>query len=223
MSVEIIPAQPSNADDIAHMINVSFDDKADAYNIANIIKEGAHYPLLAVIENHVVGFIDGFLTTSIEGHIRTELDLLAVHPDYQHRGIGKNLITAFTNLIEFQSLKYIRALVRTDNTSMQLAISKCGYTIDKGVQTLYVLPKTPTKPISQGAHVIAVNTFTYGGVWLEGKIADETLKTLDFGQSRVGQITGSVVPKSDANTIGQLLKQGFEPVKDFHWWIYSRN
>ena len=221
MSVEIISAQMTHAADIAHIIKVSFGEDADASTIAEVIKSGKHYPLIAILDDVVVGFIDGFLTKSSVGHIRAELDLLAVHPDCQGRGIGKKLINTFTKLQEVQSADYIRTLVRVDNTPMQYAISKCGYSSDKMVQALYILPKMPTKPASQSTHIVSVGTFTYRGIWLEGVINANALDALSLTQSNTDQITGAVVPIANMDTIAQLKKRNFEAVNDYHWWVYS--
>ncbi len=63
-----------------------------------VLSDTVHATTVSVNEGDVVGFADGFLTTSEDGTKRWELDLLAVQPEFQRRGIASALIAANTQM-----------------------------------------------------------------------------------------------------------------------------
>lgn len=60
-------------------------------------KQTPRTTFLAKGGNTLAGFVDAFITTSNSGDLRWEVDLIAVHPHYQRRGIGKRLLQASTD------------------------------------------------------------------------------------------------------------------------------
>ena len=221
MSIRIIPAEPNHAPQIATVIRLSFEEESNAQTIASIIKAGIHHTWVAIVDDTVVGFVDGFLTKDIGKVSRAELDLLAVHPDYQGQGIGKQLILMFTQSSAIQSADYIRTLIRFDNTPMQHAISQYGYMSDTKPHTLYIgVSQADEVDLPEHSHTVAVSTFTYSGVWLEGNISEKAIyHAQNQRDEKALEIVGTVVDKAAIETISLLQQHQFEAVNDYHWWF----
>lgn len=168
---------------------------SDAGHIANIMKsvwpeqipdiEKIRIPLARderqsfVVEfgDLIVGFVDCFMTTAADGCKRFELDLMAVLPSFQGQGIGKQLVEAATHAAEQQTADIIRALVQTDNVASFTALERRDFATDNSVYVLNVSSTelTATKPATQSLYIVAVNTFSYTGLWLENDFSEEAL------------------------------------------------
>lgn len=225
MAVQIITAEPHHAPQISIVIKRAFEEDANPETIAAIIETGSHHTWVAISDDAVVGFVDSFLTNSLEVNTHAELDLLAVNPDYQGQGIGKQLIQTFTQSPILAIADDIRTLIRVDNTAMQRAISQCGYTSDKNPHTLYIAATQANETIlPKNSHILAVNTFIYSGIWLEGDISEAAIQYAQNQRDKNDlEIVGVAVPKSDTSTVDLLKKQQFEAVKDYHWWFNRFN
>src|SRR4051812_12129153 len=103
------------------------DSTVNTYRIEKVLNDPTHLTMVYEIKEQVVGFADGFLTTSGDGIKRWELDLLAVHPDFQRRGIASALVTANTEIGKSMGAEIARGLVAVDNIGSQRAFSKSGY------------------------------------------------------------------------------------------------
>jgi GNAT superfamily N-acetyltransferase len=223
MPVSIRRAVPQDAQAIVDIIAAAFHEEANPTHIQAGIEankhgtcEGEHLTFVAEDEK-VVGFIDGFYTLSQTRTCRLELDLLAVHPEHSGKGIGKALINIFGEAIE--DARLIRALVAVSNTPMHQAMRNTGYQMREQAMSLFISSEGKTTTGHHQAHLIAVETFTYRGIWLEGIISKEAITTAHFVRESLNMdVVGAVVPSDAHSTIEILQASGFEFIKEFQWW-----
>lgn len=229
MPITIRPAIVQDAPSIAEIIKLAFGEDASSQQIQTCIEQKSFWTYVSVSDNIVTGFVFGFMTTSIDGKQRRELDLLAVHPDYQGQGIGKKLIEHFTE--DKTEADCIRALIAVGNTRMEKALTRLGYSTDNHVCGLYVssqsIPKidvgacysTPEKSDAIDSHFIPVITMTYNGIWLEGKITSQAINTALSSKKDQNDVVGAVVPVSDVSAINALELANFNFIKQYRRWV----
>ena len=223
MSITVRPMTPDDATTVATVIAQSLGDTVQSEHIQSVIAEDDHASFVAVDDEQVIGFVDGFLTIAQDGTRRWELDLLGVHPDYQGQGAGKKLIETFTNAASQYGATVVRALVATDNTPMQAAMTKTGYERLSATYELHISSasgKVINSP--ETAHLIPVNTFTYRGIWLESDITQTAIDAATALRANYGwDVVGAVVSQNDIATLNTLCAAEFTLIKTFHWWHYS--
>ncbi len=177
----------------------------------------------AIADNQVVGFVSNFITRDARGGRRLELDLLGVSPAWQGRGIGARLVGRSLQLARESEATTVRALVRCDNVAMQRICSRQGF--ERSVQASQLWISQARKPAAKArgmtaARIIAVETLTYSGYWLEGELSqgaiDDARRLLRAHPER--SLIGAVVPESDRIRIDLLRANSFAPMGDFHWW-----
>lgn len=191
--------------------------------IIGVLEDAAHSTMVAVCEGGVVGFVDGFRTVSQDGTKRWELDLLAVHPDFQRRGIASALVMANTQNGQTMGAEVARGLVAVGNIGSQRAFAKSGYETDGVICELMVASDTKFRSegrqIGGEAAVIAVRTINYRGLWVEG---DQNRAGLEkgLGQSpnSTFDLVGAVMPSDQTQNIMDAEALGFEKVGRFQWW-----
>lgn len=183
----------------------------------------AHATTVSINEGDVVGFADGFLTTSADGLKRWELDLLAVHPSFQRRGIASTLVEENTQMGQLRGAEMARGLVAIDNVGSQRTFAGCGYKTDEAICELLVASK-PYPPVGvieadKEFDFIRVNTINYAGIWIEGERTrtrlENALSQLANGQD---DLVGMVVPIHETQVIRDALSLGFERVGRYQWW-----
>ncbi len=179
--------------------------------------------LVATSGEEALGFADGFITLDDAGRRRYELDLLAVAPNAQGHGIGSALVAACVSAATARHADEIRALVRTSNAGMARILQRHGFRPSLQVHTLHVGQpgKAPATARPHEAHLIAVDTLTYSGIWLEGKLTQAALDVASRQLANAGGIVGAVFPSRDASTIELLRANGFDHAGEFHWWSLS--
>lgn len=197
------------------------DDTADVSLITRAIR-GADHVTHAALTNRVVGFVDGFTTTSIEGVRRWEVDLLAVMPGSQGQGIGTRLIAASTAAGRERGAALARGLVHVQNLASQKAFEKCGYEAS-GIHSLYVLSgDMPVSTVAADAinpYVIPVQTYNYVGAWLEGDLSLDGLQIVKRLRAACGwDVAGAVISHSDKTIIQAAFDAGYTHVGDYQWW-----
>lgn len=217
MPITIRAAMPQDAQAISQIIDLAFHEQANSEQIQKLIANNKHHTLV-VVSDKVLGFIDGFMTIAQDATKRLELDLLAVHPDFTGQGIGKQLISTFTE--NTQDIDTTRVLVATNNTLMRHAMKATGYQLDPQAQALYISSDSAEKTeISAEAHLISVETFTYSGIWLEGEITLEAIKSAQYQrQKQASDVVGAVISPENKDAIETVKSAGFEHVKYFQWW-----
>ena len=167
------------------MLNIRLADVNDAQAIHLILKEvwgesllfdvfiesissPLHQVLVAVEDSEIVGFLSAFL---VAGHSRRwEIDILAVRPRSQAKGIGTSLIEETLICGSRQGAHNARAVIRIDNVASERAFSKTGFTTDSQERNLLLWGPSACQPVHwppETVHLIPVNTLTYRGLWIE--------------------------------------------------------
>lgn len=78
----------------------------------------------------LVGEIDGQIVASVFGtHDGRKgwINRLAVHPDFQHRGLAVQLVQAAETALEAQGIEIIGCLIEADNFASKQFFRKIGY------------------------------------------------------------------------------------------------
>src|SRR3972149_6121657 len=94
MAIEIRRATTEDTGPIGEIIGYVWGETVDSARIAAIISSREHDTWVAVCDGKAAAFVDSFPTRSAEGVARWEVDLLAVHPDFQGRGLARKLVAA---------------------------------------------------------------------------------------------------------------------------------
>jgi ribosomal protein S18 acetylase RimI-like enzyme len=85
--------------------------------------------LVAVYRDQVIGFIMGTLAYGEFGltQVTAVLDSIAVHPSYQHQGIGQKLAEAFMKQSALQGASSVYTLVNWDNWTLLKVFHALGF------------------------------------------------------------------------------------------------
>lgn len=188
-------------------------EDADPARIASALADEAHSALLAVHEQTVVGLLDGFVTRSASETSRWEVDLLAVHPAYRGRGLGARLLLASARVARQRGATSVRGLVQLANVASQRTFARCAYQCQQTLCTLYVSSRRASWP--QAARVIAVNTFNYAGLWLEGALKAAPICLPDGAW----ELAGAVIPADHAEDCRILETLDFAIIGQYQWWV----
>lgn len=207
----------------AIMQTVWSENPPDIDRIVHVINDRHHATLIGGVVDIVAGFVDGFMTETAEGVARWEVDLLAVHPAFQRRGIASSLVEACTQVAIERGAVLARGLVAVGNTGSERAFARCGYTTDRIVYELLVASKDGKSRLSEAVdvmpHIITVHTLNYSGLWVEGQ---RTKTGLTVALSRLGSTTldvaGAVIADSETVLISDAVALGFENVGSYQWW-----
>jgi len=109
----------------------------------------------APLREDVVGFVIAFPVSSLQG-TWWEIDLLAVHPDRQGRGLGRQLIQAATAGGEGLTGRS-RAVVATDNRRSARAFAGAGFQAEPSTCTLLIRRFGEQAPWPQPAPGVSVH------------------------------------------------------------------
>jgi len=115
---ETFAESPYNADEVIHLLS-----------------NGEQRAWLAIVEGEVTGFVMAFPTYTLHGR-NWEVDLVAVQPTSQGRGIATELVKAAVEGARGRSLDKARAAAATDNPASQRAFTKAGFAPDETVRYL---------------------------------------------------------------------------------------
>lgn len=89
--------------------------------ITRVVNDHHHAILVGMVGGRVVGFVDGFITETADSAARWEIDLLAVQPAFQRRGIASALVEACTQAAIERRVVLARGLVAVGNTGSERA------------------------------------------------------------------------------------------------------
>lgn len=197
---------------------------AESPRVQRILDSG--YTFVAIAEGKVVGFVSNFITRDGLGRRRFELDLLGVAPAWRRRGIGAQLVERSLQVARQSSATNARALVRRDNMPMQRICRRHGFQRSQSAHQLLVSQvRQPARNGSRNttARIIAVDTLTYSGYWLEGEILQGAIDgAQQLLQDHAGPTQfGAVVPDYDRTTIDLLRANSFDRIGDFDWWTLT--
>ena len=181
-----------------------------------------HSTSVAISEDAVIGFVDGFVTVSAAGIRRWEVDLLAVHPASRGQGIASQLVEHSTRAGLEHGAALARALIQVDNTASQRAFEKNAYITNSITHHLYVTSARymgGALPVLPGMHAVVVSTLNYRGVWLEGCWTADAFRA---AQALLAQhqcdVAGAVIPAHDADAGRAAQVAGYELIALYHWW-----
>ncbi len=85
--------------------------------------------LVAIDNNDIIGYIDGYILDKEEVYIQkvAYLDHLCVSPNYRKQGIGKLLMDEFTEIMKKQDVKFIKLNAFENNISAVSLYKKEGF------------------------------------------------------------------------------------------------
>ena len=198
---------------------------ADSPRVHKILNAGLTF--VATHNEAIVGFASGFYTLDRHGSRRYELDLLAVALDARGRGIGGRLVEANLFAAGDSKPQLIRALVRSDNRSMQRLCRRHSFAVLPRKYELFVaVPRSVVRKTQKHqALLIPVETLNYSGIWLEGELSQAAINVAlsQAAQSDMSTI-GAVIPSDASLAIELLRRNSFENVGEYDWWtINSRS
>ena len=208
---------------IQQIIAISLGDAdTDILQIEDVIAYDSHTLIVAVEGSKVAGFACGFVTPAMDGQRRYELDLLAVHPDFQGRGTGRKLVSEHTQTAINAGVQYSRGLVAVGNIPSQKAFTASGYVLLPKVHAVYVSGDDiyAMQPVPEDAHLIPVETLTYRGIWMEGIITSQSIAAAQAMKTRYRRdSTGAVVSLDDVDSIMALTQANYDYIGEYQWWI----
>lgn len=177
----------------------------------------------------VVGFASAFVTIDAACRRRCEIDLLAVSPSQQGKGLGPQLIAGACQEAESWDVDLIRALVRVQNSRSQRAFEKAGFRTDGRVHRLLLWPPDPVAErddVPQGVSLIPVETVTYRGLWIEGLEAlgeDEQRSVVEAARAIIAHEdrlnTGALIPDDQNFSLPGDLRDQAKLQGRYHWWV----
>lgn len=227
MNIEIRQAAPADAPSISAIKQAvwpSESPKNQAY-IADVIALPDHATHLAFVEGTPAGFVDGFMTYTLEGLPRWEVDLLAVHPDFRGKGIAAQLVALSTETGKARGANFARGLVEIENIASQRTFARCGYTLEDEHHALMVGSELLIDVLilpPENTLLTAVQTINYRGIWIEGAyqknsfLAGQVLCT-----QHAWDLTGAVIPNSDTTALQIAQELEFTLIGHYQWWKRS--
>jgi len=231
MSLQLRAAAAADAEAIAHVKDAIWPEEATAPDyIAQVIQQPDHHTISTLDNEHVVGFVDSFITLGPAGQRRWEVDLLGVHPTHQGRGIGSQLVQATTTAGWQMGAESARGLVAVSNISSQKAFARAGYTVRERPLNLWVssitnyqLPNYPITQLPISSHLIPVITLNYRGVWLEGELSTHSLQAAQAVCTHMGwDIAGVLIPVTDTTLNEAAYKANYAFVNQYQFWQQAR-
>lgn len=200
------------------------DEGFDAALIRQVVLDAEHVTQVAVIDDNVVGFVDGFNTVSQGGVPQWNLDLIAVNPVFQGRGIASELMRVNTTAGRDSGAGRARGLVAVDNVASQRTFMRCGYVCDEAVCGLYVggdfgggLGMLSDTDLVK--NIIPVRTLNYRGLWVENVWTNPIFAmALGMAQAQSGQIVGAVIPLGETEAVVAAQAYHLELVGHYQWW-----
>lgn len=197
-------------------------ESVNSFRIQEALSHPGHAALTAWCDADLAGFVDGFLTRSAAGLPRWEVDLLAVAPEHQGRGLGTRLVTASLQSGGEMGARVARGLVRLDNLASQRVFEHCGFSLCPQHLVLYVLGgfdgSCPDGPVE--GHWVQVQTFGYSGLWLEERFTETALK-MAAGACRARGLdqAGALIPAEDGAALQAARRLGCTLVGEYQWWV----
>ena len=198
------------------------DDTVDTGRIASLIRGVANRATCVALDGgRVIGFVDGFLTTSAAFVRRWEVDLLAVDAAYRGQGVARRLIAASVAHGRALGATVARGLIHTDNPASERAFAAAGFAPLDAEFQLYVSgagPNGATEP-DPAAHLLPVQTFGYSGVWLEGAFTPAAFQAaLASREAHGADVAGVVLSPAHAATAEAC---GYALVGAYRWWEWA--
>jgi len=222
-------AEAEDAQDIGVLIEQCFQETPNNRQILEGLAHSENRAVtLAVDDEQTVGFIAAFTTLSIEGVIRWEIDLLAVRPGHQGKGIGRQLVKASFELGRRSGAALSRAVIQEKNAASQRAFANSGYIASEPMVMYRWQPEFNETMISRFnvvtealPNIIPVSTLTYRGLWLEGDLTEPIIQTAKQRMFMIKEkltSVGVVIPRRHSETIQLLEHCHFAEVNTYRFW-----
>ncbi len=216
MNLALRTALPADAAGIVRVaLDVWPDEPLDEGIVGRLIGEGRRATRVVELEGEIVGFVDGFLTETALGEPRWEVDLLAVSPQAQGRGVGKMLVRASLDAARDAGACIARGLIRVDNIASERVFASNGFERDETSSQLWVGSGLEFATDAHGMHVVRVSTFLYHGLWLE-RVNAAGLRMLRPCTS-TGAV-GAVIPSTENDSISAAADAGLSHAADYRFW-----
>ena len=226
MKLQIAVAAIEHAPEIARVAAEALAAEVAVESVHVMRTLEAGYTYAALVEGTVVGFVSNFITYDGLGGSRFELDLLGVAPGWQGRGIGARLVERSLRAARLTDARTLRALVRRDNVAMQRICAGSG--MRRSARAFQLWVSQALRPAGDcardhAARIIAVDTLTYAGYWLEGALSqcaiDAARRLLRAQPDR--SVVGAVVSEQNRRDLDLLRANEFVQLGEFHWWSLS--
>lgn len=209
--------EPEDAPGLARLIQLIWPhNNPSPGRIARVSLDNSHVTLLETDHGSLIGFVDSFATVAQDGTVRWEIDLLGVHPDYRGRRIARGLVSGAAAAGRAFGAGQLRALVKIDNVASLRTFQHCGFAHDETIYDLCVsgLPVREHVAAPPTAHLVAVSTLTYSGVWIEGEQSTASLRCGQSVRARYGwDVAGAVIPAGTHTA----ETHGYEIAGQYHW------
>lgn len=224
-------ASPNDAEGVEAITQMLWDQKIDFGMFRDHVANKACSLCVAVEDDQVVGFVSSFLTVDVQNRRRWEVDLLAVRPDQQGKGLGTALIQSIGCDAKAHRVDVVRALVRTDNIASQKAFERAGYTSDGCIHHLYLwMPQMYSGEIvvPQQVTLSPLDTLTYRGLGIEGLMSaslseEERRRIILAARHRVASEgrnnTGALIPVDEEGLLPLQVREQGEIQGAYCWWI----
>ncbi len=189
--------------------------------IASALGDLDHQTFVAVENDRIAGYMACFKTVAQDGTERWEMDELAVHPDFQRRGLAQALVKAGTKAAHHLNIPTARALIQVENTASQRTFSRWGYKASTTFYGLHISTQRLDKEIELPAdlHLVPVNTLSYCGVWVEGRLShDGFLAARAYCAKENRSVAGALIPIDNRQAIYAAANAGYEAVSNYQWW-----
>ncbi|GAB1420150.1 hypothetical protein MASR2M15_02320 [Anaerolineales bacterium] len=209
---------------IQAMSSLVFGDNIDESNFSELLTSPHHLTLGTTFEDQLIAFTSIFFTFDSHQRLRCEIDLLAVAPDFQGRGIGKHLIAKIAEYLP-ENIIFQRALIRTNNRASQKVFQSQGFQKQEPERLLYILDKPiddsiPTLSLNHDTLLTPVLTLTYKGFWLEGNLSPSNLQLASHHIKKDHILLGALIPTNEyENNQQDYQSLGGNLIGSFHWWL----
>jgi len=190
--------------------------------IREALQDPHHASTIAVQNERVLGFIDGFVTYSADGCPRWEVDLLGVIPGCRGCGIGLQLVQSSLRQAAKYRPVFARALIRMDNIASRAVFRKAKFLEDGGTLELFCSRQPPEEGVAlpAAAFLVPVRTFSYRGRWLEGELTESAFLAARPDLKAGDGLAGALVASSDGISRSLASDAGFSKVGDYRWWFH---
>ncbi|MBI9044683.1 MAG: GNAT family N-acetyltransferase [Anaerolineaceae bacterium] len=198
------------------------EQDTDQEQVLKALKSSSHSSFVTILDERIVGFVDGFMTTSFDGDKRWEVDLLAVHPSARGKRIGQELVNQCVQAGIQRKADYSRAGIQINNKASQYTFQRIGFQMQPQISRIMVSSKIVNgeERVIDGLHLIPVDTMNYSGLWIENNLSYDGLLAAQIYQSkREYALAGAVIP-NDLKVEQEAARDlGFEEIDEYQWWF----
>ena len=223
MATTIHPAHVADASILAALLAGAWPaERTDVAQIAHALSLPDHVTFLARMDGKPAGFVSCFPTTTPDGSRRWEIDLLGVAPHFRRRGVAHALVSAAVTAGRAVA-PLARALTRRENRAAQAVFAGCGFARDRRLRTLYVgnVRRPWSAALPPGAYLVPIDTFTYSGRWLEGRVDTAALRAAIASPPAEPDVIGCLVPADRDDLHIAAYETGYSRLGRYYWWLHQ--